>query len=561
MASLPTSISTQDTSKHCCPTCAHVFTAERHLARHLLNVKCLPVGQVRTYRCSPCDIDFRDADRLRRHCSTQRHKIAAREETEGNNALRPLEALSGCEACEIESFRTEVSRTFHFKSKKHLAAVGIKERRDARAMRLTAEAEARDKAFSEQVEGCDLCGTGMFRSEAVRAAHLLTKGHLEATEREERREQRRAGHSVRGRTCRAKGVRVNSGVDRPVEDFSIMGSTEGPRPIFLRVGRAFPRPQAPTPSLSPTASASEALSDLVTGEAPMSEALYLDATVPHPMDPDAPQPSSPAPEASPPGDEDRVIDPACTSALTAPDVVTHATDLSQDLTVVSQFDSTASARQNGLGLRSVTDSINTHVSGLYFGVPERTWAMLKPLNPSYSPNLQGVERGEMTVIKFGMKRGDTDRTEQHCTAFQGFYLLDHVATEYMAEVEDQLKTWLRNEGLLFEGLHENRKARDTELTVVVTQEDYARVVERTLLLIRQVDDKKRRLLGVGECAREEEARAKQEEAKAVQEAERRGREAERTKQMAEKTAQDQLALQMAQIELEKLKLVRGQGIL
>ena len=228
----------------------------------------------------------------------------------------------------------------------------------------------------------------------------------------------------------------------------------------------------------------------------------------------------------------------------------------------------------------MTDSINTHVSGLYFGVPERTWAMLKPLNPSYSPSLLAVERAEMTVIKFGMKRGDTDRTDQHCTAFQGFYLLDHVPTEHMAEVEDLLKAWLRNEGLLFpptlgvgaanggaalcaascEAGRENRKARDTELTVVVTQADYERVVERTLLLIRQVDDKKRRLLGVGETAREEEARARQEEAKAAQEAERRGQEEAKAVQMAEKTAQDQLALQMAQIELEKLRLARGQAV-
>ena len=226
-------------------------------------------------------------------------------------------------------------------------------------------------------------------------------------------------------------------------------------------------------------------------------------------------------------------------------------------TGVSQFDSSAKARRNGLRLRSVTDSINTHVSGLYFGVPERTWALLKPLNPSYSPSLLAVERAEMTVIKFGMKRGDTDRTDQHCTAFQGFYLLDHVPTEHMAEVEDLLKAWLRNEGLLFEGVHENRKARDTELTVVVTQADYARMVERTLLLIKQVDDRKRRLLGVGECAREEEARAEQEKAKAQQEAERRGQEAEKSKQMAEKTAQDHVQLRLAEIELEKMRLARS----
>ena len=39
-------------------------------------------------------------------------------------------------------------------------------------------------------------------------------------------------------------------------------------------------------------------------------------------------------------------------------------------TGVSQFDSSAKARRNGLRLRSVTDSINTHVSGLYFGAGE-----------------------------------------------------------------------------------------------------------------------------------------------------------------------------------------------
>ena len=206
-------------------------------------------------------------------------------------------------------------------------------------------------------------------------------------------------------------------------------------------------------------------------------------------------------------------------------------------TSVSKFDSTAKARRNGLCLMSVTDSIDTHQSGLYFGVPERTWDMLKPLNQSYSPSL--------------------------LTAFQGFYLLDHVPTEYMVEVEELLKVWLRNEGLLFEGLHENRKSRDTELTVVVTQADYTRVVERTLVLIKQTEDKKRALLGVGETAREEEAKAEQErakaeqeEAKTVQEAKRKGQEMERSKQMAEKTAQDQMAFQirMAEIDLERLRL-------
>ena len=555
----PSSISAQDTSKRRCPTCEHIFQSERHLGVHLLNVKCLPVGQVKTYRCSPCNVDFTDADQLRYHRRGKKHnKTVERQEAERNKCPLPPEDLSGCEICKIEGFCTEATRTSHFKCKKHLAAVGIKARRDARKARRAAETEAKCKALSEQVEGCDLCGTEMFRSEAARAAHCLTKGHLEAVEREERREQRRMGHSVRGRTCKAKVARVERGADRPVEDFSAVGSDGVARPVFYRVGRAFPKRQAPPPPRSSSAAtASETLCDSVLQDT-SPEAASIRAppqpTAPVLANPDASQLTSPASEPSDVVSED----PASTSA--APDGLTCAADCPQELSTVSQFDSSAKARRNGLRLRSVTDSINTHVSGLYFGVPERTWAMLKPLNQSYSPSLLAVDRAEMTVIKFGMKRGDTDRTEQHCTAFQGFYLLDHVPTEHMAEVEDLLKAWLRNEGLLFEGVHDNRKARDTELTVVVTQADYERVVERTLLLIRQVDDKKRRLLGVGETTREEEARARQEEAKAAQEAERRGQEEAKAMQMAEKTAQDQLALQMAQIELEKLRLARGQAV-
>ena len=227
---------------------------------------------------------------------------------------------------------------------------------------------------------------------------------------------------------------------------------------------------------------------------------------------------------------------------------------------VSQFDSTARARRNGLGLRSVTDSIDTHRPGVYFGVPERTWAMLKPLNPTYSPSLLAVDRSEMTVIKFGMKRGDTDRVGDHTKAFKGFYLLDHVPTEYMAEVEDLLKVWLRNEGLLFEATHEHKNGRDTELIVVTTQADYKRVVERTQLLVQQTEDKKRRLLGVGEIAREEEAKARQEEAKARQEEAKARQNEVKAIQMTEATAQLAFQARTAELELVKLGLLPVQAL-
>ena len=579
------------------------------------------------------------------------------------------------------------------------------------------------KAMSE-VEGCALCDRERFRSEAARAAHLLTKSHLDAAERAERREQRRLGHRVQGRAHAARAAREERPAILRMEDYAVEGTEGSDRPQLHRVGRAFPRRQIPAlnpPSnepisevpqggaQSPTALTPEAApptttcSDVPRQTAPVTDPELGDPVPEVPMDestggdasdaaPEVPRGPTLVIESAPgPSDTSMIVAETATRSMDrvgevdgysdAPqdDFVTyllsrfsepqkrmfaesygvymredmrnkHCIDLDQATgwmgftrkdnavthvkknlqpgdyknssrqpschgrnaqivpysreilsdasclqegpdacedrargrgdrllpgnrgrpagvqhpqrthTGVSQFDSSARARQNGLRLRSVTDSINTHVSGLYFGVPERTWAMLKPLNPSYSPSLLAVERAEMTVIKFGMKRGDTDRTEQHCTAFQGFYLLDHVPTEHMAEVEDLLKAWLRNEGLLFEGLHENRRLRDTELTVVVTQADYARVVERTLLLIKQVDDKKRRLLGVGECTREEEARAEQEKARAEQEKAKAEQEKAKAVQMTETTAHLAYQTRLAEIELVKLGLLPAQAL-
>ena len=626
-------------------------------------------------------------------------------EEEDSPAYRTPEDLQAartrCECCEAGPWETRKEMWAHFGETEHVA-------------KALAEEKLRIQQEKEGVEGCALCDRERFRSEAARAAHLLTKSHLDAAERAERREQRRLGHRVQGRAHAARAAREERPAILRMEDYAVEGTEGSDRPQLHRVGRAFPRRQIP----APTPQTSESISEVPQGGALSPTALPLEAAPPTTTCSDIPRQTAPiaAPRPVPevPTDESTGQDasdaalevsesptlviesapgPSDTSMIVAEtatrsmdrvgevegysdapqdDFVTYllsrfsepqkrmfaesyglymredmrnkhcidldlafewlgyvqkgkavalvisilqagvdyilsrsgknthqsstlgrrpdkymltprafkkvlmrartaqgdaATDyfleiedallayntLKRTHTGVSQFDSSARARRNGLRLRSVTDSINTHVSGLYFGVPERTWAMLKPLNPSYSPSLLAVERAEMTVIKFGMKRGDTDRTEQHCTAFQGFFLLDHVPTEHMAEVEDLLKAWLRNEGLLFEGLHENRRSRDTELTVVVTQADYARVVERTLLLIKQVDDRKRRLLGVGECAREEEARAEQEKAKADQEK-------SKAVQMTETTAQLAFQTRLAELELVKLGLLPAQAL-
>ncbi|CAL5226252.1 g9097 [Coccomyxa viridis] len=625
-----------------------------------------------------------------------------------------IAAQCKCQCCEAGPWETRQDMWDHLRDSGH----------DAEWVAEKQQGILQDR---EGVEGCALCDRERFRSETARAAHFLTKSHLDAAERAERREQRRLGHRVQGRAHAARAAREERPAILRMEDYAVEGTEGNDRPQLHRVGRAFPKRQVP----APTPQSSELISEVPQGGALSPTALTPGAATPTTTCSDVPRQTAPVtdpqlgvqvPEAPPdgstghdasdaapevpkgptlviesaPGPSERVMIVAETAARSmdragevdgcfdAPqdDFVTyllsrfsepqkrmfaesygvymredmrnkHCIDLDlafewlgyrrKDAAVrllmniglvegqdfrktdrngaplncgpgecfdtavkyyltprafkkllmrartaqgdaatdyflkiedallayntlkrtnagVSQFDSSAKARRNGLRLRSVTDSINTHVSELYFGVPERTWAMLKPLNPRYSPSLLAVERAERTVIKFGMKRGDTDRTKQHCTAFQGFYLLDHVPTEHMAEVEDLLKAWLRNEGLLFEGLHENRRSRDTELTVVVTQADYARVVERTLVLIKQVDDKKRRLLGVGECTREEEARAEQEKARAEQEKAKADQEKSKAVQMTETTAQLAFQTRLAEIELVKLGLLRAQAL-
>ncbi|CAL5225031.1 g7809 [Coccomyxa viridis] len=508
----------------------------------------------------------------------------------GCNPEEELAMRSKCQCCEAGPWETADEMRAHFHDSAHIS-------------RETAEEQQRLQQEREEIGGCDICGNEGFRSQAAKASHQLTKSHLEAVERAERREQRRLGHRVQGRTHEARAPREAQPASLRMEDYTAVGTEGRDRPLLHMVGRA--RRGVPNESISdapqssgltPEVAIPEAAETFATREdaasviesapGPSERGMIVAVTTArlvdrprdgegysddHPRDDfvtylrsrfsdpqkrmfaesygvymrkdmrnsfcidldeafewlgyrrkDAAvrlltkiglvkgqefQKSSrngPPPSGGPGESFDIAVkyrltprafkkllmrarteqgDAASDYFLDIEEALLAYNTLRRTSGAVSQFDSTARARRNGLGLRSVTDSIDTHRQGVYFGVPERTWAMLKPLNPTYSPSLLTVDRSEMTVIKFGMKRGDTDRVGDHTKAFKGFYLLDHVPTEYMAEVEDLLKVWLRNEGLLFEATHEHKNGRDTELIVVTTQADYTRVVERTQLLV------------------------------------------------------------------------------
>ena len=259
-----------------CPTCERTFVDERSLSKHLARKNpCLPVGELK-HHCTYCNIKFDKRPLITQHYKTKKHASAverAKGEARGDEVP---EDLSGCEICKIESFSSMIAKTTHFDSKNHLAAVSIQERRDARRARLAGEAEARERAISEQVEGCDLCGNEGFKNEAARAAHLLTKRHLDAAERAERREQRRLGHRVRGRTNKTRAAREERPAILRMEDYAVEGTEGSDRPQLHRVGRAFPRRQIP----APTPPSNEPISETPQGSALSPTALTPEAATP-----------------------------------------------------------------------------------------------------------------------------------------------------------------------------------------------------------------------------------------------------------------------------------------
>ena len=247
----------------------------------------------------------------------------------------------------------------------------------------------------------------------------------------------------------------------------------------------------------------------------------------------------------------------------------------------SRLDSGAGKQmQNGLVLESVTDNKHTDVNRLYFGIPEGTFAKLKTTGPGVSPELAVATRAKWIIIKLGQEKAMTDRTVIHNGKYSGFYLLDCVPTQHMTDVEDRLKKWLRNEGMLFpptlgvgaasggaalcaascEAGRENKVARDTEL-LIASQEQYAQVVQRTKRLVEEITLENEKgskcYFAVLEKEKEQEktqqelAKAAQEESRARREESKARKEESRARREEEKTAGIKAKVRLAELEVQK----------
>ena len=126
-------------------------------------------------------------------------------------------------------------------------------------------------------------------------------------------------------------------------------------------------------------------------------------------------------------------------------------------------------------LRSFTNRIDMRSAQVYLRqVPGK----FTNLHPKGRPDLvlSEEEMKYIIVIKAGCM-GQTTRQTQHQTAFKDSELLDSLHTLMYTHVEQQAKDLFTDRGMLYEGMHESKKVKDTELLVVRSQEEYDELVK------------------------------------------------------------------------------------
>lgn len=77
------------------------------------------------------------------------------------------------------------------------------------------------------------------------------------------------------------------------------------------------------------------------------------------------------------------------------------------------------------------------------------------------------------VLKIGFQGDNTGRQETHKKVFTDSKVLDSFLTLSYTHVEQKLKDNLINRGLLYDGVYEEKYAKDTELVVIRSHTDYA----------------------------------------------------------------------------------------
>ena len=206
---------------------------------------------------------------------------------------------------------------------------------------------------------------------------------------------------------------------------------------------------------------------------------------------------------------------------------------------------------NDFELQSVTNVVDMRSYQLYFRVLSGKFNNVHPVG---RPDLiiSDEELTVLKIVKFG-SMGQTNRQGEHQHAFKGSKLLDSCITLSYTHVEMLFKDMLRDQTLLYEGQHDTKKSKDTELLVIRSQEEYAKFVSIVQTIVANVD-------GETEVMNEMplELRLAIEATKQAEEATKQAEEAtkqaeEATKQADASTKQAEASVRLAEIQLEILK--------
>ena len=135
-------------------------------------------------------------------------------------------------------------------------------------------------------------------------------------------------------------------------------------------------------------------------------------------------------------------------------------------------------------LRSVTNVIDLRSSQLYF---RQIMGEFTNVHPRGRPDLalSADEIARAVFVKLG-SMGQTDRQMQHQTAFKGSELVDSLLTVAQTSVEQKFKDLLMDRGMLFEGMHQSKTTKDTELLIIPTQDAYEELVHMARTIVNDV---------------------------------------------------------------------------
>ena len=146
--------------------------------------------------------------------------------------------------------------------------------------------------------------------------------------------------------------------------------------------------------------------------------------------------------------------------------------------VAASFNETCS-----LTIESATNVQEFRAPQFYFRQVLGRWSNLHPVGRPQDV-MSAEAMSEIAVIKTG-SMGVTERQMTHNKQFDRSELLDSCLTSSFTHVETKAKDYWKDRGELYEGLHEHKTVRDTELLIVRNQEDY----ERYLAVVQQLCDK------------------------------------------------------------------------